>query len=130
MHAKAIVIDESIVIISTGNYLAPQMAKERSYVVPDEDPSNVPCTRLLVSPVHARQRLFELISSATETLDLESMQLADTDVRAAIQARKQAGVQVRVILADTTWIDTNADAAAFFAQNQIPANTWSRRKST
>ena len=139
MHAKTILIDDAIAVVSTGNYLASQMAKERNYVVRDEDPSDVAslsaifdadwnhvdpevsCTRLLVSPVNARERLLDLISSATQTLDVESMQLADTDIRNAIASRKQAGVAVRVILADTTWIDTNADAAAFLAQNQIPA---------
>lgn len=139
MHAKTIVVDDSIAIISTGNYLASQMAQERNYVVRDEDPSDLAslvaifdadfagvepdlsCTRLVVSPVNARKRIVDLISSATQTLDIESMQLADTDVRAAILARKQAGVSVRVILADAGWINTNTDAAAFLAQNQIPA---------
>jgi phosphatidylserine/phosphatidylglycerophosphate/cardiolipin synthase-like enzyme len=146
MHAKSIVIDDTIAVISTGNYLASQMAQERNYVVRDEDPSDVAslaaifdadfagtepdvsCTRLVVSPVNARQRILDLIASATDTLDIESMQLADSDVRSAIAARKQAGVAVRVILADTAWIDTNADAAAFLAANQIQARYLSSPK--
>ncbi|MFO0762918.1 MAG: phospholipase D-like domain-containing protein [Byssovorax sp.] len=138
MHAKAIVVDDSIAIISTGNYLASQMAKERNYVVRDEDPADLAslaalfdadwqrkspdlsCTRLLVSPVNSRERLLTLIESANETMDIESMQLADTQVRSAILERKNAGVAIRVILADTGWIDANASAATFLKDNGIP----------
>lgn len=139
MHAKAIVVDDALAVISTGNYLATQMAKERNYVARDEDPADVAslaglfdadwkkaapdlsCTRLLVSPVNARARLLAFIASATTTLDVESMQLADTDIRAAVVARKNAGVAVRVILADAGWISANAAAATFLTQNGIAA---------
>lgn len=139
MHAKAIVVDDAVAVISTGNYLASQMAKERNYVARDEDPSDVAslaglfdadwkkaapdlsCTRLLVSPVNARERLLAFIASATSTLDIESMQLADTDIRAAVLARQNAGVAVRVILADTGWVSSNAAAATFLTQNGIAA---------
>jgi phosphatidylserine/phosphatidylglycerophosphate/cardiolipin synthase-like enzyme len=138
MHAKTIVIDDAIAVISTGNYLASQMAKERNYVARDEDPADVAvlaalfdadwarvapdlsCTRLLVSPVNARQRLLDLIGSATQTLDIESMQFADTEVRSAVVARKDAGVAVRVLLADAGWITANTAAATFLKQNGIP----------
>ena len=139
MHAKAIVVDDAIAVISTGNYLASQMAKERNYVVRDEDPADVAslaglfdadwtraapdlsCTRLLVSPINARERLLALIASATTTLDIESMQFADTEVRAAVLERKNAGVAVRVILADTGWVSSNDAAATFLTQNGIAA---------
>jgi phosphatidylserine/phosphatidylglycerophosphate/cardiolipin synthase-like enzyme len=139
MHAKAIVIDDAIAVISTGNYLATQMAKERNYVVRDEDPADVvslaalfdadwdrlapdlSCTRLLISPVNARDRLLALIDGATTTLDIESMQLADSEVRDAVVARKDAGVTVRIILADPSWIDSNVDAAQFLASHGIEA---------
>jgi cardiolipin synthase len=139
MHAKAIVVDDHVAILSTGNYLASQMAKERNYVVRDEDPADLQalvglfeadwahsppdlsCTRLLVSPVNARERLLALIDSATSTIDVESMQFADTDVRAAIVARHDAGVTVRVLLADPAWIDANTAAAQYLADHGIAA---------
>jgi phosphatidylserine/phosphatidylglycerophosphate/cardiolipin synthase-like enzyme len=37
-----------------------------------------------------------------------------------VAARKQAGVDVRVLLADPGWIDRNADAAQFLRQRNIP----------
>lgn len=148
MHAKAIVIDDAEAVISTGNYLASQMAKERNYVVRDADPADVAslaalfdadwihaspdlsCTRLLVSPINARDRIISLITSATSTLDIESMQFADFKVRDAVLDRKNAGVSVRVILADVGWINSNASAATFLVENEIPRSTSSRRRST
>lgn len=139
MHAKVLVVDEALSVISTGNYLASQMKKERNYVARDDDPDDVAdlvalfdadwekltpdlsCTRLLVSPVNARERLLAFIQGAQSTLEIESMQLADTQVRAALVDRKEAGVAIRALLADPTWIDANAGAAAFLAQNAIPA---------
>jgi cardiolipin synthase len=139
MHAKVILSDRKEAIISTGNYSESYMLRERNLAVRDTDPADVAtiaklfeadfthvqpdlsCTRLLVAPVNARQRLLDFIGSAKKTLLVHSMQLGDTEVRAALAAKKAAGVEVRVILADPSWIDANASAAAFLAQNGIPA---------
>jgi phosphatidylserine/phosphatidylglycerophosphate/cardiolipin synthase-like enzyme len=139
MHAKVFVVDDAEAVISTGNYSLSQMKKERNYAARDTDPADVEtltalfdadwnkkapdlkCTRLLVSPVNARQRLLDLIGSAKKTLDIESMQFADKDVRMAVAARHAAGVTVRVLLADPSWITTNADAAQFLMMNGIEA---------
>lgn len=139
MHAKAFVVDDAEAVISTGNYSLSLIKKERNFNATDADPADVAtvaaifdadwdkkspdlsCTRLLVSPVNARERLLDLIGSATSTLDIESMQFADTEVREAVAARAMAGVSVRVLLADPAWIDANADGAAFLAAKGIPA---------
>ena len=68
---------------------------------------------MVVSPINARERILALIASAHETLEIESMQFADTEVRAAVKARIDAGVAVRILLADPGWIDANASAATF-----------------
>ena len=73
----------------------------------------MPCTRLLVSPINARGRILDLINSAQTTLTIESMQFADSDVRNAVEARVQAGVEVRVMLADADWVAANAAAATY-----------------
>jgi phosphatidylserine/phosphatidylglycerophosphate/cardiolipin synthase-like enzyme len=114
------------------------MLKERNFVVHDEDPQDVStlvalfdadwsrqtpdlsCTRLLISPVNSKPRLLALINGATRTLVIESMQFADSDVRSAVVARKAAGVDVRVLLADPSWITANTAAATFLAGSQIP----------
>jgi phosphatidylserine/phosphatidylglycerophosphate/cardiolipin synthase-like enzyme len=139
MHAKLILVDEAEAVISTGNYSASYMNKERNFVVRDADPADVDvlvklfdadfarkdpdltCTRLLVSPVNARQRLLDFIASAKTEVVVESMQLADDDIRDALAARKAAGAEVRVLLADPTWIDANAGAATFLASHGIAA---------
>ena len=131
MHAKMLLVDEAEAVLSTGNYAAFRMTMERNFVVRDADAADVDvlvklfdadfarktpdltCTRLLVSPVNAKQRLLDFIASAKTEVLVESMQLADDDVRDALAARKAAGVVVRVLLADPSWITANADAATF-----------------
>lgn len=137
MHAKVLIIDEAEAIISTGNYAAFRMALERNFVVRDADPADVDalvklfdadfarkdpdltCTRLLVSPVNAKQRLLDFIASAKADVVVESMQMADNDIRDALAARQAAGVTVRVLLADPGWITPNAEAATFLAAHGI-----------
>jgi phosphatidylserine/phosphatidylglycerophosphate/cardiolipin synthase-like enzyme len=139
MHAKVIVVDDDVAVVSTGNYLQSFLLKERNFVAVDRDredvavlgalfdadfarkATNLSCTRMLVAPVNAKQRLLDHIASAKTSLVIESMQFADKDVRNAVAARKAAGVDVRVLLAAPSWIDTNTDAATFLAQKGIPA---------
>ncbi len=139
MHAKVLVADGREAVVSTGNYSLSQMQRERNYAARVDDPADVAvlaalfdadwarkapdlsCTRLLVSPVNSRDRLLAFIDSAKQTLLVESMELADSDVRNAIALRKAAGVDVRVLLADPSWISANTDAAAWLAARNIPA---------
>ncbi len=139
MHAKFIVVDEREALVSTGNYSAQYSINlERNFVAQLSDPADVAdlvalfdadwsraspdmrCTRLVVSPINSKDRILALINSAQRTLQIESMQFADRDVRAAVQARKQAGVEVRALLADAGWITANADAATFLKGLGVP----------
>lgn len=139
MHAKVLIVDEGEAVISTGNYADFRMKMERNYAVHDSDAADVDalvklfdadfgrkapdltCTRLLVSPVNAKQRMLDFIASAKTEILVESMQLADTDVRDALAKQKAAGVDVRVILADPSWITANTEAAAFLGSSAIEA---------
>jgi cardiolipin synthase A/B len=139
MHAKVLLIDDAVAVISTGNYAKSYMLKERNYAVTNRDPSDVAvlrslfdadfsgtepdlsCTRLLVAPQNAKPRLLELIQSATTSIDVESMQFAERDIQQAIFERKRAGVTVRVLLADAGWIDSNVAAGKVLADNAIEA---------
>jgi len=139
MHAKTFVVDGTEAVISSGNYsLSLSIQRERNFVVHLVDPDDVAdisamfaadwarqdpdmsCTRLIVSPVNAKQRVIDFLQSATKSLVIESMQFADQDVRATVAARKAAGVDVRVLLAAPSWIDTNTDAATFLKGQSIP----------
>lgn len=133
MHAKSIVVDDARALVSTGNYSRSYMLKERNYAATLTEPDDVSdlaalfdadfeqkspalsCTRLIVSPVNSRGRIEELVRSAQKELLVESMQLADPGVRAAIADRVKAGVDVKVVLAAPSWIDTNTKAAQYLA---------------
>lgn len=139
MHAKAMVIDDERALVSTGNYSKSFMLKERNFLAALDDIDDVKdiaalfdadwsrmspdlsCTRLLVSPINARDRLVELVAGAKTEVLIESMQLADKGVRSALQGRLAAGVSVRVVLASPTWIDANADAATWLASQGVVA---------
>jgi cardiolipin synthase A/B len=145
MHAKYFVVDGSTVVISSGNYPKSEILAERNYAMTDSDPNDVAdaavlfeadwqrkspdlsCTRLVVSPVNSRARILSLINSATRTLDIESLEFADSDVRSAVVARHTAGVAVRVLLATTSFISSNADAATYLEQNGITPRWLSSR---
>jgi cardiolipin synthase len=142
MHAKTIVVDGVEAVVSTGNFSKTySIDLERNFVARVADPDDVAtlvalfdadwdrltpaldCTRLLVSPVNARERVLALIDSATTTLTIESMQFADAEVRSHVAARQAAGVAVRAILADTAWIDANVEGAAYLAARGIEARS-------
>jgi len=143
MHAKSFVVDGVEAVISTGNFVASQMAEERNYAVVDDDAQDVAelsaliaadwarqvpdlsCTRLLVSPVNSKPRILALIASATTTLDVESMELSDTDVQAALVAAQKRGVAMRVIIADTNFVSANSAVETFLTGASIPGKTLS-----
>lgn len=131
-HTKAMIIDRDRAVIMSSNMNYTAMSDERNYGVVDRDAEDVAdlqgvfdsdwandgsypdlsCTRLLVSPVNARQRLLEHINRAQSALDLSVMYIADDSVRQALINRHQDGVTVRVLLADPTWIADNDVTAA------------------
>ena len=139
MHAKTLIVDGHDAIVSTGNYSLSYMMKERNYLARLTDPQDVrdlaalftadwtqatpdlSCTRLVVSPVNSEARLAALVKSATKSIVIESMQYADRAVQAAVLERKAAGVDVRVLLAAPSWIDTNTQAGADLVASAIPA---------
>ncbi len=117
-HAKTIVVDEQTSVISTGNFDAEYIADERNYAMIDSDPQdvanlvtifdsdwanttpNLSCTRLVVSPVNSQDRIVAEINSATQTLDVETLEFSDVPVQAAVIDRMKAGVTVRLLVAD------------------------------
>jgi len=138
-HSKYFVVDDRVAVLSTGNYSKSfSIDRERNFVAIDRDPADlrdlvdlfeadwagsapaIDCTRLIISPINARERILDLIESAQTTLTIESMQFGDTEVREAVRARVLAGVDVRVMLADASWIDANASAVTFLKNLDVP----------
>jgi cardiolipin synthase len=128
-HSKVLVVDREVAVVMSANLNGYSFTTERNYAAVDRDPQDIAdlvalfeadwtgaspdlsCTRLIVSPVNSRSRLTELINGATRSLDLAVMYISDSNVRNAIKARAQAGVPVRVLLADPCWIDGNVATA-------------------
>jgi len=139
MHAKTLIVDGNVAIVSTSNYALSYIQKERNYVARLTDPQDVKdlgalfdadfaqqspdlsCTRLLVSPVNSQDRLVALVKSATKTIVIESMQFADNAVHDAVLERHAAGIDVRVLLAAPSWITANTADGADLVANGVPA---------
>jgi phosphatidylserine/phosphatidylglycerophosphate/cardiolipin synthase-like enzyme len=120
-HAKTLVVDETVGVISTGNFDAGQIADERNYAMIDRDPQdvaqlvsifdgdwknttpNLSCTRLVVSPVDSQTRILDEINSATQSIYIESMEFADSDVQQAVAAKFKAGLDVKVLVASPSF---------------------------
>jgi phosphatidylserine/phosphatidylglycerophosphate/cardiolipin synthase-like enzyme len=125
-HAKYVIVDRSAAVIMSMNWNIDAMRSERNYGIVDRDPEDVAdvqaifdqdwamatgqtaqpadldCTRLVVSPNNAKQRLLEHIGSATQTLDLELMYLSETSIRDAVGSAQMRGVTVRALLSDAS----------------------------
>jgi phosphatidylserine/phosphatidylglycerophosphate/cardiolipin synthase-like enzyme len=131
-HAKFFVVDGQTAVVSTGNFSKTfSIDLERNFVATDRDPADVldlvtlfeadwagvdpamPCTRMVIAPINSRQRVLDVITGATQTLTIESMQFADAAIRAAVSNRIAAGVAVRVMIADAGWVTANASAATY-----------------
>jgi phosphatidylserine/phosphatidylglycerophosphate/cardiolipin synthase-like enzyme len=140
-HSKFFTVDNQVAVISTGNYSASfSILRERNHVATVRDPADLldlrdmfeadwagtgpafemPCTRMVISPINARERILALIASAQSTLEIESMQFSDSAVRAAVKARKEAGVDVRVMIADAGFVSANTYAAQYLADINVP----------
>ncbi|MBI3207038.1 MAG: hypothetical protein HYZ29_36205, partial [Myxococcales bacterium] len=137
-HAKVLIVDGKRGVVMMGNFNSYSMSSERNYnaVVESADDvadleavfqadwggtaPNLSCTRLVVSPENSRARLTELINKADQRLDLSVMYVTDDKIVAAVKARVQAGVKVRMLLANPAWISNNAQTAATFKALGVP----------
>ena len=145
-HAKYLVIVGPAAVIMSMNFNDGAMRNERNYGIVDRDledvadtaaiftqdwalaggeppkPANLTCTRLIVSPDNAKPRLLTHINNAMSTLEVEALYVTDVNVRNAIGAAKQRGVNVRVILEDPSDQATNADTTTYLKGLGIPVH--------
>ena len=143
-HAKYLIIDRVTAVIMSMNFNGDAMVNERNYGMVDKDPEDVAdlqlvfdqdwalangqtpaapdltCTRLIVSPTNAQQRIYTHIQSAQHTLDIESLYITDASLRSAVVAAANRGVTVRVILEDPSDQASNTDATTTFKAANIP----------
>jgi len=116
-HAKFMILDDQALILSSANFSQSGFTSDRDFVVVDDDPLDVreadnifradwdeitPVLNdpdLLVSPVNARGKFYQLIGLARQRLDLYSEEVLDGGMvnRLADEARR--GVRVRILAA-------------------------------
>jgi len=125
-HAKYVIADHTQAVIMSMNWNVDAMINERNYGVVDRDAEDsadlqatsdqdwalangrtpvapdLTCTRLGVSPTNAKVRLLDHIKSAQTSLDVQVMYISETSIRNEILAAKARGVDVRVIVEDST----------------------------
>jgi phosphatidylserine/phosphatidylglycerophosphate/cardiolipin synthase-like enzyme len=138
-HAKVMLFgSQATALVLSGNLNDYTMKGERNYAVVDTDAQDVAelhalferdwndkgevdvsCTKLLIAPLNAKERILALIASAKKTLDLGVMYVTEKDTLAAIKAQAAAGVQVRVLLANPAWMTDNTATAADLAAAKI-----------
>jgi phosphatidylserine/phosphatidylglycerophosphate/cardiolipin synthase-like enzyme len=141
MHAKTFVVDGRTAVVSSGNFDGSQMMVERNYAAVDSDPQdvaaleslfaadwarktpNLACTRLLVAPENAQARILALINAAKKSVYVESMEFADGTWQAAVVAQHMAGLDVKVLLADTGFVSTNTSAYAYLKAHGVPGES-------
>ena len=143
-HAKYLIIDRATAVIMSMNFNLDAMNNERNYGMVDKDPEdvadlqlvfdqdwalangqtpaapNLDCTRLIISPTNAQQRIYTHIQSSQHTLDIESLYITDASLRSAVVAAANRGVAVRVILEDPSDQASNTDATTTFKGAGIP----------
>ncbi len=137
-HSKVFLIDNSMAVVMSSNLNYWSMISERNYGVVNRDTDDIAdiraiierdwsggafpdlnCTRLFVSPNNSRQRMLQHINTAAESIAASVMYISDESIRTALVQRQEAGVQVRVLLADPEWMDGNAETADFLLNNGV-----------
>lgn len=137
-HEKTIVIDDKVAWIMTMNMNNSSPVQNREYLAIDQDPADVaeakavfeadyaktgitPTGDLVVANNNARPALYDLIGTATTTLDIEGEEFSDSQQKGIVVGVNQAlarGVKVRIIVAK----DSSPLAAETQAINTVKGN--------
>jgi phosphatidylserine/phosphatidylglycerophosphate/cardiolipin synthase-like enzyme len=125
-HAKAFTVDHARLVVMTLNLTGAGLGGNREFVAVDDDPADVAAAeavlaadqtgaaagaaaRVVTSPDASRAALTGLIAGAQSSLALETEELTDPDVVAALRAARGRGVAVTVV-----WPGPAAGAARAF----------------
>ena len=113
-HAKAFTVDHARLVVMTLNLTGAGLGGNREYVAVDDDPADVAAAeavlaadqtgaeaagaaRVVTSPDASRPALAGLIAGARSSLALETEELTDPAVVAALSAARARGVAVTVV---------------------------------
>ncbi len=114
-HEKSIVVDGQVALVMTLNQTHSAFTRNREFGVITSDPADVAeiaavfeadwerrapvlsNPRLVWSPDNSRERILALLDGATESLDLEQLEMQDEEVEEHLIAAAKRGVRVRVL---------------------------------
>lgn len=118
-HAKYMVVDQSVVIITNQNFTWSGFNRNREFGVTSTDASYVSeavalfeadwagvnfqgdIEHLVVSPINARQSVLALIYGSTQSVWMYSEVLRDEEITAALNNAADRGVDVRILVNDS-----------------------------
>ncbi len=126
-HEKCVIIDGKVAWIMTMNATYGSSIYNREYLAVDRDLSDVTeadtifkadyagqtatvSGKLVVSPVNSRAKIQALIDGAHKTIDIEAEELSDYKLVGALDSAADRGVQVHIVLANST--PSNAESKA------------------
>jgi phosphatidylserine/phosphatidylglycerophosphate/cardiolipin synthase-like enzyme len=126
-HAKVLIVDHARLAVMTLNLTAAGLGGNREYAAIDDDPTDVaaaeavfaadetgdvagPAGRLVASPDTSRATFADLIAGATVSLAIETEELTDPGIVAALLAARDRGVGLTLV-----WPGP-AEAGAAFAK--------------
>jgi phosphatidylserine/phosphatidylglycerophosphate/cardiolipin synthase-like enzyme len=130
VHQKTVVVDHAEAFIMTLNASYSGFRENREYVAAvtraaeiadldslfeaDWNRQTAPAlaSPLVVSPANARVRLRQFLGQATTDVLLTLETFTDDNIRALLRSRLDAGVAIRVLLADPSAVDQNTASAA------------------
>jgi phosphatidylserine/phosphatidylglycerophosphate/cardiolipin synthase-like enzyme len=135
-HEKCVILDGTEAWIMTMNTTDSSPKDNREYLAIDTDAGDVaeaesifaadmdakaitPTGKLVVAPTNAKDRLLALINGATKTIDIEAETFSDDQLAAAIIARANAGVKVRIVMSDETPTAAQSQSVAQFKAAKV-----------
>lgn len=139
-HAKFMVLDDRLAIISTANFSRSAFSRNREILVFDRLTADVRSLsnlfrldwdraggriidpNLVIAPENARVKLRALLSRARHSIRIYAEEVADPALESLLADRVRAGVRVRLILA---WAATPA-AAARLTRSGVPVRELQR----
>ena len=80
---------------------------------------------MVIAPINAKTRIYALLKSATTSIDLEGEEFSDIDLTNIIAAKADAGVAVRVVLADNTPTPSQQTAVTTLKAHKITVKSMS-----
>ena len=135
-HEKCLIIDNATAWIMTMNATDSSPSQNREYLAVDTDADDVKNAeaifeedftgaaanvsgKLVLAPINAKTRLYALMKSATKTIDVEGEEFSDTDLTNILAAKADAGLTVRLVVADNTPTPAQATAVATLKAHKI-----------